>query len=479
LRNVAWKPLHIYALLLIGGLFIRLLYAYHFSDHLFEGDAAYYLHDAKNLLRGENYLPYWPPALPYLVAVTMKAFGHAEAAFIGMMLLIYVCFSYMLFDLTKKLLNERLAYLAMCIFAIYPAFIHHSVAPLSQLPAALFLLGTFWSYWHYQSMRKNYLLLLMGGFLALLILTRPSAIFLGFILSAIFLGSPLLGRHIFPRVKKLLLVGILPIILIGSWQIKAWKMTGHLLWINEANSKNFFIGNNAYTPLYKSWWLGSQDERNNPHFQGYYELRASIEALPTDTQNRAWSKEAWNHILSRPDLFLIRALSKVRTFFAFDTYVAGSWWTVNQGVAIALLLIDASCYIFLGLTAIWGIFSSAIAERHKMIWFSDNLGEPSRLSNSRRIIPRGISVIFAREPMILGLFILAYAFPYFIAFSHPNYHLPIMPLVAVFSGYFLYGRSRAQLLIFLKQLNWKCWLASAIFILIQIEWIVVRFVQIY
>ena len=30
--------------------------------------------------------------------------------------------------------------------------------------------------------------------------------------------------------------------------------------VNEANSVNFFIGNNPYTPLYKTWWFGSHGE---------------------------------------------------------------------------------------------------------------------------------------------------------------------------------------------------------------------------
>ncbi|RMG29962.1 MAG: hypothetical protein D6730_03140 [Bacteroidetes bacterium] len=440
--------------LLAGGLLLRLLYLLAFWDHALQGDAAWYVADADKLLRGEAYAPYWPPGLPLLIAAVggcLEALGIANALLKGgvlAMLLYFFACSLLLYQLTARLSSQRVAWWVVLVFCLYPAFIHHSVVPLTQLPAALYLLAVPACWLAYIRQKQPGYLLLMGLCWGLLILTRPAALaaLLACVLWMVWAKRPSeAAASLKNRLKEVLLVCLLPVLLLGGWEAKVYEMTGRVVWINEANSKNFFIGNNPWTPCYKSWWLGSQDERANPRFSGYYAERARIQALPAREQNQAWSRAAWQHIRQQPALFVWRTLSRLRTFWAFDTFAAGSWWPQHRWLALLLLAADAAAYLLLAFSALAGL------------WVRPALPYSS----------------------LLGVLVAGYTLPYLLAFSHPNYHLPLMPLLALFAAHCwqhcgLSGQAWRQ---FVRQRKPGFWLAAALLLFIQLEWVWHRWMQ--
>jgi hypothetical protein len=365
------------------------------GPELLNGDGGYYLHDAQILLAGEDWRPYWPPGMLYLLAGISAILGAGWGSGLVLMLAIYGLFDFLLRQVFAATAHTNLVRL---IFAVYPAFVHHSTAPLSQLPIAVCILGLVWGFKLSQSWQR---ILLWGVCLGGGILIRPG---MAVLWPLLFLGVRLKPRRNFGdsrrdemhRVSTAILASLLALTTIFAWEFKAQQMTGRWIRINEANAYNLYLGNNPWTHDYRSWWLGSQDFTDDPALQGFYRQRDSVKHLPLREQEAAFQQLVWRDIRTHPWKFGQRLLSRLRVFFAFDTYTAGSIRHRAPLLAGFLLLLDACCYLFLLLMAV----------------------------NAFWLAPKASSSIW-------WLWIFAYAVPYLLAFSHPNYHLPIMPLLAL------------------------------------------------
>jgi hypothetical protein len=189
-------------------------------------------------------------------------------------------------------------------------------------------------------------------------------------------------------------------------------MLGRFVMINEANTVNLFLGNNPYTPLYRTWWFGSHNEGETgvpPEFSAMYK---EIQSEPKEVQRQKYLDVVVHHVASRPDLFLVRSLSRLRTFFAFDT-MAGSalreYYGVSTVIALLVIAADAFVYVLILFGAVAFLF----------------------------LIPDRTMLRGAVGAMLL--FALVYAAPYWLAFSHPTYHVPILPLLAIIAAALVEG----------------------------------------
>jgi hypothetical protein len=162
-------------------------------------------------------------------------------------------------------------------------------------------------------------------------------------------------------------------------------------------------------------------------------LRDSILALPRPERQAAWAYEARQHITHRPDLFLLRSLSRALTFCAFDTYAGSNLLSVSRLWGIFFLLADAFffCLILCPAIAAWTL----------------------RLPG----------------PEAVPAYIVAYALPYLLVFSHPTYHLPLIPLCMLSAAAAFEARRGLHLREILK--NRKFRFAALVFALIQAIWI--------
>jgi hypothetical protein len=177
-------------------------------------------------------------------------------------------------------------------------------------------------------------------------------------------------------------------------------MTGRLVPINNANALNLFYGNNPYAPLYKTWWFGSHAAGEPGVPPEFTELAARIAAEPPALRERLYRDEAFAHIRARPDLFALRTANRVRAFFALD-WSTGGWLRVYGLVptAAALAVTAADALFYLSVAA--ALILTAVAP-------------PPARSRERLWEMAGASLL--------------YAAPYFVAFSHPTYHFPVVAL---------------------------------------------------
>ena len=415
-------PFYLYGIIIIS-LITRVLYAFHIQQELLEGDAASYVQEAIYLWKGEAYLPHLPPGLPLWLAGWIGIIGNHTATYVLSMCVVWLGFTGLLYSvLSYHQVSTVYKAATLTLFAFFPTFIHHSVVPLTQLPAAVCLLALYALLIRPNASWQGYVLL--GGVLGVFILTRPSSLLLlGFI--------PLYWfwqRRFSP--KMLLIPGVVAAG-IGLWQMKVATMNTQTVFINEANSLNFFYGNCPATPLYKTWWLGSHELPENEGGQKTRHIIDSLKALPIPTQDKAYQQAALRYIAQEPFDFILRTLSRIRCFFAYDTFT-GSWLVKHNHPLLGkiILSIDAGLYCILVILLIMTVGK----------------------------YPPSYYAIF----LVLTI---GYAFPYFIAFSHPTYHFPILPLIAVAIGKNAHFSS-----LFQGHISSSQWVIIFLFTALCVEW---------
>jgi hypothetical protein len=157
---------------------------------------------------------------------------------------------------------------------------------------------------------------------------------------------------------------------------------------------------------------------------------------------------AKEHIRHHPGLFLLRSFNRVCAYFAFNTF-AGAYLIETYGfpklLGFAVIGLDAALYLLIAAGSI--------------LYLGTLSGMNRRTLSSCVLV--GVAML--------------YAFPYFLAFSHPSYHYPIEPILMIFSSAFfvcLINRNE-DVLRMIKHRQTGIAVALAVFGLIQIEFLVI------
>jgi 4-amino-4-deoxy-L-arabinose transferase-like glycosyltransferase len=427
------------------GVLLRLIGLYLVSGLALASDWLSYHKVALQLVHKVKFHPFWPPGLPYYLSFFHYLFGESELVARACMILLYLMLSVFLFLLAKEMYNRKTANIAVLIFSVFPSFIYHSVTPVAQMPMAVILIAV--AYFAIRSKQNISWIcsIFLGLLLGIGVLVRPSSLLLLLFLPLYFVVTK--RRFLLPSIMV-----ISAILLVFLWIVKAYKMTGEFVMINSANSMNFFFGNNQWTPLYKTWWLGSHRSEDDE----YKVFLEGIRKNPPSVQERLYKQHAIEHILSRPDLFLLRTLSRFRVYFAFDTTPGATLikgYDIDKKIGLGLIMADAIFYLSIASLAILFLFL------------------PPTMFGDRGTI--GI---------LIGIVII-YSLPYWVAFSHASYHFPVVPILGIFaviSGtrllnepgdiwrHITSSRRRKYLALF----------GMILFVYIQIEWIVMMYSRI-
>lgn len=401
--------------IVVVGLLLRVIAVALLADTPLVGDARSYHDTALDLLKGVPYEPHWPPGVPAFLAAGYLLFGSSWVVGRSLMLLVHLAFSAAVLAVGRRLGGPRVANLALAVFAVTPIFVWSSVNTLTQLPTAALALG---AVYFADRCRKGERLWVsaaaLGLCLAGLLLTRPSNI-------AVVVALPLYFAWKRARWQALVVPVAVVALFTGAWCFKAYSMTGRFVFINNANSQNIFYGNNPYTPLYRTWWYGSHKEPGEMD-PGFAALLKEFGAHETKERDALYVKTAMDHIKARPDLFALRTVNRVRVYFGFDTFTSAQVAKSSKKLGALVLLLDAGLYVLVSLLALllpavvlspakgWaGLMKSAGEDGDAAAWADD------------------------RKQMIAMLLVVSflYAFPYFLAFSHPTFHVPTTALVGM------------------------------------------------
>lgn len=440
----AWM---IYAIVVFGVLIRVLAVAFLTQSGVpLQSDSLSYYEVAQEYANGRYVAPFWPPGLPYYLKLVFEVFGMSEVVARYAMIPFYVLLVMPLYLLVRDLVSVRAANLAVLLFTLYPTYIYHSVYTLTHLPVAAYLMVIAYLTYlvaekpeaHWKVLR----LVLLGMVAMLMILTRAGSIS---VLAVVIPYLLLRTRNMIWAAIPVMVMGVL----LAIYTLLVYQINEEFIIVNYGNSYNLFLGNNEHTPLYKTWQLGT-DLWNSP--QGVQDTYWFINSHPADEQDSLYRQEAMTHITARPDLFVIRTLSRMRAFWGFDTFTGSRIITEGIGgqfIGLATIAIDALFYFVIMIPAFGFFFLQRI--------------------------------IFEKFPRPFALFIvgvvLFYAVPYFIAFSHATYHIPIVPLVSVLAVATLDSLPKVQgQLLQLGQVGWQQRLflvALVIFAAIQMEWAIV------
>ncbi|MEZ4776993.1 MAG: hypothetical protein R3D00_27710 [Bacteroidia bacterium] len=417
---------------------LRFLYGKWIYHDLLASVAGEYYDAAVHIVRGNFCQTRLSPGMIWLTALWLRILGISPLSVIIGMAGIYGLFVWQTDRLLRYLGMRSVTNLFHLIFAIYPAFIHASVSPVPDLPIAVGLLAIANYLWQIYHKEKTALadLLGLGTMLGLTFLFSGGVIWV----------FPVIAGFLIWKYQSALINAMIPLlvslVIMGGWEISANHCAKRWVWGNDTTGEDFFTGNNAFTPLYRTWWLDTENESNNPYYQRYYHLREEIISLPPEERQAGYFAKAWEHIRSRPDLFLIRTANRIRCFFAFDTLPGKGWTTGFSPLMVVFAGLNTICYTFLSLLAIWGI-----------------VGRGSPINKPLR--------------MTMLLMIPAFGIPHFLTFSLPALHLPIMPFLGLFAAVALVRETPR--LFSLKGLSKRSrpfvYLMFLSFLYIQVEWI--------
>ncbi len=435
--------------IVIAGLAVRLAEIAAFSRLGLRGDDTIYDGFARALLHHGTLDPLGPPGVAFYLEFFYRIFGASTDVARICILLFYPAFAYLLYALIKRLSNRKAANLMVLFFSLSPSYLFLSIEPITEMPATVLLLVATGLLLRLSRRATWGDLTLLGADLGFLTLTRPSCMLL---VIAVPIYLWVRTRRPWFSVMPLLLAGLL----VGLWIVRLYQRTGHFLMINYSSTQNVFLGNNRYTPLYATWWFASHTEGELGVPEGFVKMYRKILHQPWFVQNTLYRQIAVRSILSRPDLFLVRTFSRLRVYFAFDSYLGSLLLNrYDQSRVLAFLAIagDAFFYCTVMLLAILFLFTLT--------------------KESERAKP---------ALMITGISVL-YAVPYWLSVSHPIYHFPVIPLFGILGAMLLGDLMERPVRLVLQPLyssaTRRRWLAVSlvVFAYIQVEF--ARFMYIY
>jgi len=432
------------AAIVMLSLVVRLLYLLGIAHQPLRSDAASYAEMASRLAMGSHFIPYWPPALPLYLAVASSLFGCSVLVIRLAMIPFYLGLCFALYRTALYLTSEAACgNLALLPLVFAPGMICASVEPITEMPTAMLLMIVACSLIGVTTGKVYRRAIVLGVAIGCLALLRPASLIL-----LLFVPLCLVWRA--KRFLAGLLAGAIPMLMVFAWIVYVQNGTGQLVMINTANARNFYLGNNPETPLYRTWWLGSHHEHEA---ELTVNQSVSKDRRALDAQ---YSHLAWDYIRHEPGLFLLRTFNRICVFFALETY-AGSYLIENYGFSklfgLFVVALDSAIYCILAVGSI--LYLATL---------------PGPKDSSSISIYRSINAC-----ILIGLSLL-YAAPYFIAFSHPRYHFPIEPLMmvalAAFSLPFIQGAPQAALTM-LHGRRFAVATAIVLFLAIQIEFIII------
>ena len=391
---------------------------------------------------------YWPPGNTMVLSLVYAVFGVDVAVTRGLLLALGVVAVVLVTLIAAEVTGAAAARYAGWLSAVYGPALMLSGQPYSHHLAACCILGI--AYFGMRAAREHRPLfyLLTGVALGLGVLTRPSLLSVTPVLF-VALVAVVAQRYRARDMAALRRVGVgaalfmvtviglvLPVMAHNHGVGAGWV-------VSTNNERNFFLGNNPYTPHYKTWHFASRPDVTTlepeirDYLVGYYQQ---------DDKREAMKQAALEYIAGHPGITLYRSLNRIRAFWGFD-YVASreiekyyGWGMAALGV---MLIVEAGGYIatmalvLVGMVCFW-------RQIHHRVW-----------------------------AWWLVALVLMYAFPYMLAFSNGFYHYAPMWLLIPFAGLALanlVGGGVATAVWRRAAANRWLWLAMGVLVFIQLEY---------
>ena len=354
---------------------------------------------------------YWPPGTSYVLALFYEVFGAGRvAARVAMILLSVAAVATTVLLARRVLRDERAAWLSGWVLALLPSAIFMPAQPFSfdvtLLGVTLCVLLVLVAY----DRRQARWLPLAGLSLGLAVAARPGAVT---VLAALVPAALVVARRWW-RAGERSLVGALAagsaafavcLALAPLPAVLHHHDIGDGLTVSVNNEGNLLLGNNPYTPHYKTWHLGQHEfDDFEPDAAEY--LNREFTAGGTLEQRESMRDEALDYMASNPDVTALRTINRARAFWGFDYTYSNSLraeWEAPLVAAGAAGALEVGGWIVFGALVLTGLFLGRGLFRDARHWF-------------------------------LLAVVVAYQVPYLVAFAAGRWHLPVLALLAPFAA---------------------------------------------
>lgn len=390
---------------------------------------------------------YWPPGTSMFVSVFYSLFG-SDLMITRLVIFLVSMVSLVLVALISMevLESEQAARFSAYAYAVYPPVLMLSGQLYSHHVAALCVLLL--AYTGIKAIRRGKMIYYFasGLFLGYGILTRPSMMSLSPVLFFVLIVYPYFykdktGAFDIKNIAAGAAVFFVGLALIVFPVLKYNQDKGVGMTVSTNNERNFFLGNNPYTPNYKTWHFASRPDLEDldPEVREYF-----LGLYQSENKRAALRSEAINYILENPGVTLLRTFNRIRAFWGFDYVMAReiqNYYDLDYTGLGLLVLIEGGGYCFIMLLVLMGIFVLWKGADGKLAWW-------------------------------LILLVLAYEVPYMLAFSNGFYHYPVIPLLMPFAGLAIQAllRQKNKSDSAIPYNNRLFLVSAAIFIFIQFEY---------
>jgi len=344
-----------------------------------------------------------PPLYPGFMALVWTVVGERSLLAIrGFQIVISLINVVLVYQLGRKIFNQRVGILGATIFCFYPSLVAFNFLILTEVLFTCLLTAFLLIYVYLLQTNKGTMAFWSGLALGLAALTRSIVWPLPLILCplAFFTLSGTKATRL--KLSVMLLLGYL--VVVAPWAVRNTNLQGVFTVVNSMGGVTLLMGNYEYTPMDRAW--------DPMTLVGEHSVFALIKKVHpeavhlTEGQKEQWAKkEAVAFMLENPRLTIQRSLIKFANFWGLErTIPAGfralyhppSWFAMTVAVLVPLIY---ACVMIL---ACFGLFWGLPGER--------------------------------RAHWLVVLLILVVAGLHSLVFGHSRYHLPLMPFLILYAA---------------------------------------------
>jgi 4-amino-4-deoxy-L-arabinose transferase-like glycosyltransferase len=372
-------------------------------------DELQYQEIAANLAEGRGFMLYekptsWrPPLYPFVLSIVYRAAGTtdpvAARVFQAGLSLVNLLLVYLL---GRRLFGERVGLGAAAIFAFYPSFLFYNNHLLTEGLFTFLLTVTAYLLAVYLDSRRALILALAGASLGLTVLTRE-------ILLPMVAVMALLAGHVTgwrpPRwAAHVAALAVAFLVVVTPWAVRNTRLQETFTLVATNGGIVFYEGNYEHTPLDRPWRAHALDADLKVR-------RLLPEGLTEGQRQKVAVQRGLQFMRDHPGLTLHRALVKMANVWGLEREVVGVLLKGDYGPLgrTATLLVCG---------AIFGVYIATILAGVAGLSFA--VASPGPLRTFHLVIA------------VLAVFVTLAHAP---AFGHPRFHLPLMPLFAIYAAH--------------------------------------------
>lgn len=348
-----------------------------------------------------------PPLYPFLLALIYKITGHFGQNFVrGLQIFLSFFTGLFLYLLFKQLFDEKTARWGLILFLFYPSLLFFNYLVLTET-VFIFLLVLFF-YFMSRFLRDGTILFagIAGLCLGLASLTRsityPMAVPLAGLI-CILLFRQFRLKAVYAAAVFLLAFSTA----LCPWTIRNYKVFNSFVPVGTMGGLNLYMGNYEHTPMHRSW--AAVEIKGKKAW--YYGHEQTLKYMNQAEKQKWGIQKAKEYMKSHVGQTVLRSVIKAANFWGLErTIIAGmengyfSWYSGNwlRFFFYCLILVTYTVVLLGGVT---GLLLKIVTDT-------------------------------ARFDAVFGFVLVAFTGLHALVFGHSRYHLPLIPFLCGYAGWF-------------------------------------------